>query len=273
MTREDFILSKPEFDFFYKPSGSCKTLECGNIINGEFESHRNFEFDESNKIISEVGYQSGWSAYPPGTTPPPTTQYLRKYTYENEKLKIISESEFNTKERLKSYVFNYSNHLISEIIETNENKTQKSPKRISYEYDANDNLIREIIYIGSIGDSKTYLTSEIVRNENNEIITIRNFNSVEYRGKLVSKQEISTKKFEYEELKVKSIFRSPNHNNIFVTTAEMSINYSDLVSTIIYPAEMGKKEVVYEYDSNNRNIVSKSTDYQDRKITEIYRYE
>jgi len=273
MTRDDFILSKPEFDFFYKPRGSYRILECGNIINGEFESHRKFEFDESNKIISEFGYQSGWSAYPPGTTPPPPTKYLRKYSYENEELNLVSESEFNTEEKIKSYVFNYSNHLISEIIETNESKSQNSSKRTSYEYDANDNLIKEVIYIGSIGDAKTYLTSEITRNENNQIITITNFNSAEHKGKLVSKQEISTKEIEYEELKIRSIFRSPNHNNIFVTTAEMLTISSDLVSTIIYPDKFYKKKVMYEFDSSNQKIVSKSTDYKNKNITEVYRYE
>ena len=104
MTIDKFILSKPELDFFFKPKGDYKTLKCGNLKSGEFKSYREFKFDESGRIISEIGIQSGWSAYPPGTTLPPPIQYLRHYTYENEQLKNISEIDNNSKEKLKSYI-------------------------------------------------------------------------------------------------------------------------------------------------------------------------
>jgi len=57
MTSNKFILSKPEFDFFFNPKGNIKSLVCGNLESGIFKSYRSFEFDKSGSIKSEIGYQ------------------------------------------------------------------------------------------------------------------------------------------------------------------------------------------------------------------------
>ena len=272
MTVKNFLLGNTEFGFFFKTKGEYKYLSCGTLIDGKLDIQKEFEFDHTNRIITETGFQNGWTAYHPGGTPLPPIKFRRHFTYEDEQLKIVSELDYSTNEKLKSYIFNYSNHLISEIVEINEKDSRYSPKRTKYNYDTNSNLIEEVIYISSIGDSKTYLTYKITRNEDFRIVKIVNYNSAEHNGEVVSKQEISTKEIKYIDKEIKIIFSSPNHDNIFVTTAELMTENSEIVKSIIYPDEMYKEKIVYDYDLNNLNIISKSTIYKGKNVTEIYRY-
>ena len=61
--------------------------------------------------------QTGWSAYAPGTYPPPPTKYLRNYRIQEDHLKLITENEYDSKEPLKTYDIIYSNGKIIEIVE------------------------------------------------------------------------------------------------------------------------------------------------------------
>jgi len=271
MTLDKFILGQTQFDFFFKPKGEYRVLDCGQMVNGKFESFRKFKFDESSRIISEVGYQSGWMAYPPGIAPPPPVQYIRKYTYENGLLKLVSELDNNTKQKLKTYEFSYTNDLISEIIETSVG--QYPSKRNTYEYDTIGNLIKQVICMISIGDGKTYLPSEIIRNEKNQIVRITNFIVGEHKGTLVSKQEISNKEFEYTDNTIKEIFGYPDDNSKSIRTIELIGHNSNLIRTIEYPNGMYKNYVVYKYDANNQNLIGKSTTLKKKTSTEIYKYE
>ena len=104
MKLDKFILGKPEFDFFFRPKGEYRFLDCGHTQNGEFKSFRRFEFDITGRITKEIGYQSGWIAYPPGTTPPEPIQYLRNYTYENDLLRLVSELDYYSNQLLLSLI-------------------------------------------------------------------------------------------------------------------------------------------------------------------------
>jgi len=274
MTSNKFILSKPEFDFFFNPKGNIKSLVCGNLESGIFKSYRSFEFDKSGSIKSEIGYQSGWSAYPPGTTPPLPIQYLRRYTYRNGQLEVVTEEDKNSNEMLKSYEFNYQNELLMKITETKKINSGYSPQYTIFEYDLNGLPLTEKIYISSIGNSKSYITSEIMRNANNKIIKILNSNYAEHKGKLISKQEISTYDIEYEDKRIRKIFSTPNHDKTYTITAELLSSNYDMIETIKYPNEFpDKQKVKFEYDKDSQNIEKKKTIYKNREVTELYNYE
>jgi hypothetical protein len=271
MTIDKFILGKPELDFFFKPKGDYKSLQCGTLNNGEFKSYREFKFDESKRIISEIGIQSGWSAYPPGMTPPPPIQYLRHYTYENEQLKSISEIDKNSKEKLKSYVFNYSNHLISEIIETKENSNKYSPRRSCYFYDDNGNLVKEINYNVSLPKTQSYQTCEIIRNETNQIERVIYYHTVKSIGQIVSLNEISRKEIKYEAGLVKKIAKNPSSDKTYTTIAELLNEQSNLIKEITYPIKINNRKEVFDYDK--KDIISRLTKSSKEDEIIIYKYE
>lgn len=273
MTREKFILSKSEIDFFFKPKGSFKSLVCGNLENGIFKSIWQLEFNESGNIKSEIGYQNGWTAYPPGTIPPPPIQYLRKYTYKNGLLGLVKEEDNKSKEYLKSYKFNYEGEILREIIESKANSKEHSRRSTIYEYCKNGFLSTEKIYISVIGDAQIFINSEIMRNDSNQIIKIMSSNSAERKGKLISKQEISTKYIEYDGDQIRKIHRSPNHDKSYTTTAQLLEPDSEMIKTIIYPKEFAdKQKVEYDFDEYRHNIIKKKVSYKDKIVTEIYSY-
>lgn len=273
MTSNKFILNKPELDFFFKPKGGFKSLVCGSLESGTLKPHTIFEFNESGKIKSEIGYKKGWTAYPPGTIPPAPVQYLRKYTYKNNILELVVEEDKQSKEQLKSYAFTYHNKLLSKIIETENGSNEYSSKHTKYEYDVNGHLSTEKFFVLQIENLKKYITTEIIRNANSQIVKIMNSNSTEHKEELTTKQEISTYDIEYRDNEIIKKYSSPKHDKTYTTTAKLSASNSNLIASVQYPSNFqGKLKVDYEYDECNQNLIKKLTSYKNRSVTEIYNY-
>ncbi len=271
MTRKKFILSKTELDYFLKLNGNFSSLTCRVNEQGNFKTHREFKFDSSGKIKSEIGYQSGWSAYPPGTTPPPPIQYLRKYSYENNQLKLIIEEDNKSNEQLKTYIFNYQEGRLFEIVETNEQNKDSLPKSTIYEYDSQGLLSAEQNYYSSAGEVKTYMSSEISRNNDGQIIKITNSNTAELKGKLITKEVISTKDIEYEGQTITKTHTSPKHTISYKTTAILLDSDTDKIQTIIHPIGLGDR-IEYEYDSYGQMVKKKISCIKNQGITEVFLY-
>ena len=271
MTIDKFILSKPELDFLFKPKGDYRTLRCGTLKSDEFKCHREFKFDYSNRIISEIGIQSGWSAYPPGTKPQPPTQYLRHYSYENEQLKIVTEIDKLSKEILKTYMFNYSNNLLSEIIEIKENNKNLSPRKICYFYDNKGNLEKEVNYMTSLLETQSFQTCEIIRNERNQIERIVYYHTAEHKGQIVSRNEMTSKEIIYEDGLVKKVAKSPNSEKSYTTIAEFVNKQSSLIKKITYPTKINNRIEIFDYDKEN--VVSRMIKSTEGDEFTIYKYE
>ena len=62
--------------------------------------------------------------------------------------------------------------------------------------------------MSSIGDGRTYMTLEIIRILQNQIIKIINSNSGEHKGQLISKQNTLINKIEYKDKTIKKIEKS-----------------------------------------------------------------
>ncbi len=273
MTVDKFILAKPLLDFFFKPKGKYKTLYCGNFKDGVFDISKTLVFDDKNKIQSEIGYQQGWTAYPPGTSLPPPNKYLRNYTYNQEQLTLVSELDFNSKKLLKSYELNYVHQHLLEIIETAENDKKDSSKRIRFEYDKEGHLIRKSIDRPSFRETKNHLIFEIQRNEKNQIVKIVRSSITESNGKEILSQEQSIKDIAYENDEIKMQVAYPNQDKIISITAQLLHSNSELIQSITYGGEFEDQKISFEYDNNTQDLLKKTVTHKDRVITKTYKYE
>lgn len=273
MTIDNFILNKPELDFFFSPRGRFKTLHCGDVKEEIFKLYRQFIFNHNNKIESEIGFQNTWFAYPPLSTPPQPTEYRRLYQYNDNRLELISEYDKESNALVKFHKFRYRYDKLIEISETTISDENHPPKRTKFAYNSDGYLIQEKTFLASMNGSNTYLCTDINRNRNNQIIKTTNSNSVEHKEKLILKEEISTIDVVYESDKVKRIFHSANQDKTYITTAEIIKMHTQLIRKIRYPSVLDKEYVQYEYDPVNNNVIQKVTKYNDRVRVQLFKYE
>ncbi len=270
MTIDKFIFDKPILDFFFRPSGPLKTLNYGNLEDGKFSSRGQYEFDESGRILSETGYQSGWKAYPVGFSPPPSIQYRRIYKYQDAQLVLVREEDINTQEQLEAYEFIYADQKLVQTIHAKDNGRVKFST--CYEYDEQGYLSIEKHYSVNSKNNKLYSSKEIERNSAHQVTQIKRIDYREREGEVVSREICSIREFEYEENRIRKILRNGEDRNLFSIVAELLSPDSDLIKLVKYPKDFSdSKQIAYQYDDygNVEKIVST---YKDSVITQIYRF-
>ena len=273
-TIENFILNRPEIGFHFKPKGHYNRLICSSLRDGQISPYQQFTFNKEGYIETETGIQGGWTANPPGSTPPEPTKYLRKYSYSNSRLSKIEEIERITGELLKSYLFSYESNNLALITEYNKGHENYHSKTTQFYYNTDGYLIRKKVSLLSPFETKNYIKTDLHRNKENRITITTKVETSEIKGEVISKNAISSCVISYDKNTITKKCIYTNHKKPYIISAELLHHQGILIKEINYHNKTFEgKRITYEYDEKSSNLRQEITTENGKAHVMHYKYE
>ena len=273
-TIENFILDRSEIGFLFKPIGHYNRLICSSLRDDKFYPFQEYTFNKKGHIDTETGIQGGWTAYPPGSTPPEPTKYLRKYSYSSSRLSKIEETDRITGELLKSYLFSYESNNLALITEYNKGHENYHSKTTQFYYNTDGYLIRKKVSLLSPFETKNYIKTDLHRNKENRITITTKVETSEIKGEVISKNAISSCVISYDKNTITKKCIYTNHKNPYIISAELLHHQRNLIKEINYHNKaFAGKRITYEYDEKSSNLIQETTTENDKAHVMHYKYE
>lgn len=272
-TVDRLILSQEEFGFFYSPNRNYSRISCKELLEGSFNELYSYEFNNLGQIKTEIGFLSGWEAYPPLRTIPKATYFKREYSYEKNLLRSVKEFDINTSELKRSFEFEHKDEKLIKVKETDETERGELFTTKKFQYNSEGLVIKEIIALEKTSKIQLYSIQKIIRDDKNRIVKLVNTNAAEREGKTIT-NIISTSEIIYSKTRIEIQFSSAFDEPIYTTSAELVENESKYIKSIKYPKELTNRRIVeFEYDASNENLMKKKITFDDKILVYSYVYE
>ena len=270
-TINSFILSKSIFDFHFNAKGGYRKLSTGSNQKGDFKLFRTLEFNADGQIEKETGFQSGWTAGPPGFEPPPPIQYQRSFEYKNKLLQLITEINIESKKLLKEYLFTYDGSKIHTIVKKDSNDKNTFVNTEVIDYNRAGFKIKSTLTMTSDFGTSSQKATEIMRDEENKIIRLTSYNVTDKKG-LANLPEMKTiREISYSPTRIIKSMKSRLSEEPIIATADLLEEGSQLIKRI---ANRGKTSRVVEffYDEQNMRLIEKREKNKEKILITSYRY-